>query len=84
MVLGIGGAGDPWFVVGKDLERNVLLVGQNFHNDALYSDSLTAIDISFTTARKMPKTFQCTAKFRYRQPDTKVTVEVIQKTESAM
>ena len=42
--LGIGGAGDPWFVIGKDLERNVLLVGQNIHNDALFSTSLTATD----------------------------------------
>ena len=75
--LGIGGAGDPWFVVGKDLKENVLLVEQGFHHDALYSDSLTAIDISFSTARKLPKTFQCTAKFRYRQPDTKVTVELL-------
>ena len=74
--LGIGGAGDPWFVLGKDLERNVLLVGQNFHNDALYSDSLTAVNISFATARELPKKFECTAKFRYRQPDTKVTVEM--------
>ena len=28
--LGIGGAGDPWFVVGKDLKENVLLVGARF------------------------------------------------------
>ena len=55
-----------------------LLVGQGFHHDALYSDSLTAIDISFSTAREMPKTFSCTAKFRYRQPDTKVTVELME------
>ncbi|WP_336824377.1 tRNA 2-thiouridine(34) synthase MnmA [Sporosarcina sp. USHLN248] len=74
--LGIGGAGEPWFVIGKDLSSNTLLVGQGFHNDALYSDSLTATDISFATARKMPSTFKCTAKFRYRQPDTEVTVEL--------
>ena len=69
--LGIGGAGEPWFVIGKDLKKNILLVGQNFDNDALYSDSLTAIDVSFSTVRELPKTFSCTAKFRYRQPDTK-------------
>ena len=74
--LGIGGAGDPWFVVGKDLKTNVLLVEQGFHHETLYSDSLTANEISFTTARKMPQTFSCTAKFRYRQPDTKVIVEL--------
>ncbi len=72
--LGIGGAGDPWFVIGKDLQENVLLVGQGFHHDALYSDSLTAVDISFTRTETMSDTFNCTAKFRYRQPDTEVTV----------
>ncbi|BBP91135.1 hypothetical protein BsIDN1_47530 [Bacillus safensis] len=30
--LGIGGSGDPWFVVGKDLEKNILFVEQGFHN----------------------------------------------------
>ncbi len=74
--LGIGGAGEPWFVLGKDLKENVLLVGQGFHHDALYSDSLTAVNMSFATSRELPQTFTCTAKFRYRQPDTKVTVEI--------
>jgi tRNA-uridine 2-sulfurtransferase len=74
--LGIGGAGEPWFVVGKDLERNVLLVEQGFHNDLLYSDSITAVNISFVSDKPKPKTFECTAKFRYRQPDNAVTVEL--------
>lgn len=74
--LGIGGAGEPWFVIGKDLERNVLLVGQGFHHDALYSTSLSATALNFCTARELPEEFQCTAKFRYRQPDTAVTVKV--------
>jgi tRNA-uridine 2-sulfurtransferase len=74
--LGIGGSGEPWFVVGKDLERNVLLVEQGFHNDLLYSDSITAVNISFVSDKPQPKTFECTAKFRYRQPDNAVTVEL--------
>lgn len=72
--LGIGGAGDPWFVIGKDLERNVLFVGQAFHNDKLYSDSIIAVDVSWVTENEVKETFECTAKFRYRQPDNKVTV----------
>lgn len=75
--LGIGGDGEPWFVIGKDLERNVLLVGQGFHNDKLYSTSLNAVKTSFSTKREMPSTFECTAKFRYRQKDVPVTVEMI-------
>jgi len=72
--LGIGGAGDPWFVIGKDLERNVLFVGQAFHNDKLFSDSIIAVDVSWVTDKEVMQTFECTAKFRYRQPDNKVTV----------
>lgn len=75
--LGIGGSGDPWFVIGKDLDRNVLLVGQNINNDALFSTSLTATDLSFTTTIEKPQSFQATAKFRYRQEDVGVLVELI-------
>ena len=75
--LGIGGSGDPWFVIGKDLDRNVLLVGQNINNDALFSTSLTATDLSFTTTLEKPQSFQATAKFRYRQEDIGVLVELI-------
>lgn len=78
--LGIGGqhGGDnkPWFVVGKDLSQNILYVGQGFYHDNLMSTSLDASQVHFT--REMPAEFtiECTAKFRYRQPDSKVTVTV--------
>ena len=78
--MGIGGqkGGDnaPWFVVGKDLSQNILYVGQGFYHDALMSTGLTASQVHFT--RNMPDEFtlECTAKFRYRQADSKVTVKV--------
>lgn len=81
--LGIGGqeGGDnqPWFVVGKDLSQNILYVGQGFYHESLMSTSLQASQLSFT--KEMPENFtmECTAKFRYRQPDSKVTVHVKDK-----
>ena len=72
--LGIGGAGEPWFVIGKRVKENILLVGQGFHHEALYSDRLVASKVNFMTPRELGETFTCTAKFRYRQPDTEVTV----------
>ena len=45
--LGIGGSGDPWFVGGKDLKRNILYVCQGFDNDVLYSNSLKAVNMSW-------------------------------------
>lgn len=75
--LGIGGDGDPWFVVGKDLTNNVLFVEQGFHHDSLYSDSLVATDMSFVSDRPVEAVFHCTAKFRYRQEDVGVTVHLL-------
>ncbi|MCK6257871.1 tRNA 2-thiouridine(34) synthase MnmA [Fictibacillus sp. KIGAM418] len=72
--LGIGGSGDPWFVVGKDLKENVLFVEQGFDHEALYSESLVAVKPSWVSPQPKEKTFHCTAKFRYRQPDKGVTV----------
>lgn len=72
--LGIGGDGDPWFVVGKNLEDNILYVEQGFHHDALYSDYLIASDVSFVNATDLTEPLKCTAKFRYRQKDVGVTV----------
>ena len=80
--LGIGGTKDTeceaWFACGKDLENNILYVCQGFHNEKLYSDSLLASSLSFTTKNPQPNKFTCTAKFRYRQPDTEVEVEVLE------
>src|SRR5699024_7410453 len=71
--LGIGGEGDPWFVVGKNLEDNVLYVEQGDDNDFLYSDRLIASHVNWLT-EDPAETFTCTAKFRYRQKDSKVQV----------
>lgn len=78
--LGIGGGGktqEPWFVVGKDLATNTLIVDQGFHHPLLYANRLTASQIHFTTNEEKPQEFRCTAKFRYRQQDVPVTVRLL-------
>ncbi|WP_077614629.1 tRNA 2-thiouridine(34) synthase MnmA [Caenibacillus caldisaponilyticus] len=72
--LGIGGPGGPWFVCGKDLENNILYVAPADH-EALYSEGLLAENVNWINGAP-GKTFECTAKFRYRQPDRRVTVTV--------
>nr|WP_309495404.1 tRNA 2-thiouridine(34) synthase MnmA [Mechercharimyces sp. CAU 1602] len=74
--LGIGGSGtgEPWFVVDKDLERNILYVGQGHNHPALLSDGLIAHDLSWISGKAPTYPLTCTAKFRYRQRDQKVTV----------
>ena len=75
--LGIGGradgTGESWFVIGKDLDRNLLIVQQGEHEE-LFSLSLEAPEMHWIAGEPPKERFDCTAKFRYRQPDRQVTV----------
>jgi tRNA-specific 2-thiouridylase len=70
--LGIGGLSGvsdlPWFVSGKDLDNNRLIVVQGTDHPALFHDVLDASQI--TWINDAPKVgVKLTAKTRYRQPD---------------
>lgn len=66
--LGIGGAGEPWFVCGKDLTRNELMVVQGHDHELLYTKSLTMNQLSWTLPEK-PAAGRYTCKTRYRMND---------------
>ncbi|WP_029269207.1 tRNA 2-thiouridine(34) synthase MnmA [Virgibacillus alimentarius] len=76
--LGIGGSGDPWFVVGKNVKENILYVEQGYTNEKLYSDGLVASDVNWINQESVQSMFHCTAKFRYRQEDCAVTVNLLE------
>lgn len=66
--LGIGGQGDPWFVAGKDIPANTLLVVQGHDHPLLLRDSLRMGDLSWTLDAT-PEAGDYSAKTRYRMPD---------------
>ena len=73
--LGLGGAGEPWFVVKKDIGKNVLYVERGLEHPALYASELWADELSWVGTLPIsnsptPVPFACTAKTRYRQTDT--------------
>ncbi len=71
--LNIGGYEDRMFVVGKDLNKNILYISLG-NSEYLYSDSCIVTDINWLGDKLVTK---CTAKFRYRQPDNDVELEFI-------
>lgn len=75
--LGIGGEGKAWFVYGKDLEKNELLVCQGKDNELLFSNKLYASNYSTFSNKERKKEFDCTAKFRYRQKDINCHVKLL-------
>lgn len=75
-----GGNGERWFVVKKDLENNILYVSQG-EGEELFSDGLYASGMNWIPEIPQQKEFDCLAKFRYRQPDQKVHVSILNNKE---
>ncbi len=80
--LGIGGVkgGDesPWYVVGKDLDRNVLLVAQGSDQPLLFTDTLLASQLHWINGPPASDSFRCSAKNRYRQRDQSCHLQIDQ------
>ena len=78
--LGIGGvdgeAGGRWFVLAKDMERNVLVVENGGDHPLLYSRHVEGEGATWIAGEAPARSFDCTCKFRYRQPDQQVHVEL--------
>jgi tRNA-specific 2-thiouridylase len=76
--LNIGGvrgrSTQPWFVVGKDVTSNVLIVDQGHDSPFLFSRRLIASGVNWIAGAAPASEFQCTARTRYRQEDAACTV----------
>ena len=72
--LNIGGNKDKMFVVGKNLESNILYVSFGEDNHYLISNSCVLEQVNFNCDERPTK---CTAKFRYRQIDYNVELDYL-------
>ena len=79
--LGIGGVkgmeGDRWFVLAKDMDRNELIVSSGGDHPLLYSKNATGEGATWIAGEPPAMEFDCTCKYRYRQPDQQVHVKVL-------
>lgn len=77
--LGIGGSrsssGEPWFVVSKDMEKNVLIVVQGHEHPRLFSDGLIASQLHWISGQNPETHWVYAAKTRYRQPDAPCEID---------
>ncbi|MGH8626958.1 MAG: aminomethyltransferase beta-barrel domain-containing protein, partial [Gammaproteobacteria bacterium] len=76
--LGVGGVREaeetPWYVIAKDLEKNILMVAQGHDHPLLFTRSLVAKELSWVSGEAPPIPCRCIAKTRYRQADQTCTV----------
>ena len=74
--LGIGGAGEPWFVAGKNLAANELIVVQGHDHSLLFTDTLVMNDLSFTLPER-PAEGRYSCKTRYRMADAPCSLKYL-------
>jgi tRNA-specific 2-thiouridylase len=83
--LGIGGSrtsnGEPWFVAGKDMEKNILTVVQGHEHPLLLNDGLLASQLHWISGQNPETHWVYAAKTRYRQPDAPCEIERIEGDE---
>ncbi len=72
--VGLSGHTLKHYVVGKNVEKNILYVAFGEDSKYLMSDTCIITDVNLL-CDSLPK--QCTAKFRYRSKDVPVEIEVI-------
>jgi len=79
--LNIGGQKNEegrWFVIEKDLNKNILYVSHG-DEDRLFSKGLICNKINWIPFMPKNREFECRAKFRYRQTEQNVLVKIEDK-----
>jgi len=71
--IGLGGMKDssaePWYVAGKDLAANALIVVQGHDHPLLLARNVTANDLAWVAGAPPDPGLRCAGKTRYRQAD---------------
>ena len=72
--IGIGGAGDAWYVADKRVDSNELVVVQGHDHPLLMKRTLSATDTTWIANSAPPEKSTHSAKTRYRQADASCTL----------
>ena len=78
---GVGGNRGPYYCAGKDVKKNVLYLTSVQNEDYLYSDSCLIEDINWI---RRPESEHIQCKFRYRQQDNEVRIEMLDETRAML
>jgi tRNA-specific 2-thiouridylase len=79
--IGIGGAGDAWYVADKRIASNELVVVQGHDHPLLMKKTLSAADAAWVSGKAPAAPSGHTAKTRYRQADAPCTLSKVLDSE---
>lgn len=72
--LGIGGPGEPWFVIDKNIQTHTVTVVQGDDHPDLWQQTLYAQELNWLLANAPSLPLKCSAKIRYRSVDQPCTL----------
>jgi len=79
--IGIGGAGDAWYVADKRVDANELVIVQGHDHPLLMKRTLSAADAAWVAGQPPGAPSTHTAKTRYRQADAACTLSRVRESE---
>jgi len=79
--IGLGGAGEAWYVADKRMDSNELVVVQGHDHPLLMKKSLSASDTAWISGSAPPEKSVHSAKTRYRQADAPCTLSKVLESE---
>jgi len=79
-----GGSGEPWYVIGKDLAHNLLVVGQGVDHPALFRRGLRASSLHWISGQAPSPPFVCAARIRHQQPLQECTLVAMTAREACV
>jgi tRNA-specific 2-thiouridylase len=82
--IGIGGAGEPWYVAEKRIAANELVVVRGRAHPLLMKNSLRAGEASWVAGEAPAERSSHTAKTRYRQADAPCSLSKVRESEIAV
>ena len=74
----------PFFVVGKDVERNILYVAQEDENEYRFSYGCLLSNFNWIGSDLPEGPLSCNCKFRYRGKDMPVRLEILKGGEARL
>jgi tRNA-uridine 2-sulfurtransferase len=73
--IGGGGNGEAWFVVSKDVMKNILYVSQG-DQSMIYHKNLECDKFNYITYKPLESEFRCTVRIRHRQIEQLATAYI--------
>ncbi|NHB86843.1 tRNA 2-thiouridine(34) synthase MnmA [Photorhabdus tasmaniensis] len=71
------GSEEPWYVIDKDVQNNILIVAQGHEHPRMMSAGLIAQQLHWVDRQPLTEEIRCVVKTRYRQQDIPCTVTPI-------